>query len=773
VSPRNTFEILNDVKALVKSKGYIYALCLIILDDFHIDIEKIDQVDIRSKLNKNETLLLLGFLIQSEINVESPDSPFDLLTLKKRTYELMEELHHSTMLPFINKIKPLLEKPTADRASTQRSFFGDEGMFIEPIFYSGDGIYDFQYLEFLDRKYKYDEAWLNSSANFHFDKVKKIVAAVKSSHQKKITSVNFLGLKDNKAKILKDLKKDKSLPKEKREEQSEQFFNMLEFYQYDLLFETKAHEAKGLSPEEVTENGWKSFYRNLIDLFTISQNEFSADLNIDSFLERFSIPSDATDRNKQFQNIGDFNLIAVRPFIRIEPDRFFIPISYSLFEAVYEGPFYWMLDDNAYKDKLAENRGKAGEEIVFELLTKVFGKERVHKSIKIVSEKGRDETDIDVLCILGSKALCVQVKSKKLTQLSRRGDGAQLRKDFKGAIQDAYEQALICKARILDKKAIFFDENGGTIQLSEDIEDVYLPVVTTENYPSLAHQSRTLLEKKDSDPHALILTVFDLELSLFYLTNPYDFLYYVRQRIALMEYYIADEEMYFLGYHLLHKLWRDPEATHVVLDNEYGQLIDQNYYLFKLDINLPSKDDKIKNRWKNSRFEELCNQIAEQDSPKKTDIIFYLLDWSAEARDNLMNQFEVTKGKTKQDGKAHNMSMMSGPEGTRFGITYISWNNNSQQELIRRLFRHCRGRKYKSKADAWIGLGSLNDSPRIVDAVVFSDEKWRYDQSMEEEVKLLFEGVNKGTAISFGKKVGRNDPCPCGSGLKNKKCCGK
>jgi len=23
------------------------------------------------------------------------------------------------------------------------------------------------------------------------------------------------------------------------------------------------------------------------------------------------------------------------------------------------------------------------------------------------------------------------------------------------------------------------------------------------------------------------------------------------------------------------------------------------------------------------------------------------------------------------------------------------------------------------------------------------------------------------------KKVGRNDPCPCGSGLKYKKCCGK
>ena len=27
--------------------------------------------------------------------------------------------------------------------------------------------------------------------------------------------------------------------------------------------------------------------------------------------------------------------------------------------------------------------------------------------------------------------------------------------------------------------------------------------------------------------------------------------------------------------------------------------------------------------------------------------------------------------------------------------------------------------------------------------------------------------------IKAPKKIGRNEPCPCGSGLKHKKCCGK
>jgi preprotein translocase subunit SecA len=34
-------------------------------------------------------------------------------------------------------------------------------------------------------------------------------------------------------------------------------------------------------------------------------------------------------------------------------------------------------------------------------------------------------------------------------------------------------------------------------------------------------------------------------------------------------------------------------------------------------------------------------------------------------------------------------------------------------------------------------------------------------------------GAAPETVKREGKKVGRNDPCPCGSGKKYKKCCGK
>ena len=35
------------------------------------------------------------------------------------------------------------------------------------------------------------------------------------------------------------------------------------------------------------------------------------------------------------------------------------------------------------------------------------------------------------------------------------------------------------------------------------------------------------------------------------------------------------------------------------------------------------------------------------------------------------------------------------------------------------------------------------------------------------------DGTDAPRTVHKGKKVGRNDPCPCGSGKKYKKCCGR
>lgn len=55
---------------------------------------------------------------------------------------------------------------------------------------------------------------------------------------------------------------------------------------------------------------------------------------------------------------------------------------------------------------------------------------------------------------------------------------------------------------------------------------------------------------------------------------------------------------------------------------------------------------------------------------------------------------------------------------------------------------------------------------------LYSLPQWNNIFTEEELAKLYKEQKKSTTIVNEGPKVGRNDPCPCGSGKKYKKCCG-
>ena len=71
------------------------------------------------------------------------------------------------------------------------------------------------------------------------------------------------------------------------------------------------------------------------------------------------------------------------------------------------------------------------------------------------------------------------------------------------------------------------------------------------------------------------------------------------------------------------------------------------------------------------------------------------------------------------------------------------------------------------------------DKEKLYKNMVDAKADWLYELPMwndifdpETKKRLYLEQKKSGTVI-VGKKVGRNDPCPCGSGKKYKFCCGK
>ena len=52
---------------------------------------------------------------------------------------------------------------------------------------------------------------------------------------------------------------------------------------------------------------------------------------------------------------------------------------------------------------------------------------------------------------------------------------------------------------------------------------------------------------------------------------------------------------------------------------------------------------------------------------------------------------------------------------------------------------------------------------------------WNHGHTPNEIANLMATGKPpmKGKPVTASPKINRNDPCPCGSGKKNKQCCGK
>ncbi|MFZ2631595.1 MAG: PBPRA1643 family SWIM/SEC-C metal-binding motif protein [Desulfosalsimonadaceae bacterium] len=61
-------------------------------------------------------------------------------------------------------------------------------------------------------------------------------------------------------------------------------------------------------------------------------------------------------------------------------------------------------------------------------------------------------------------------------------------------------------------------------------------------------------------------------------------------------------------------------------------------------------------------------------------------------------------------------------------------------------------------------------------SAIFKENGWQFTIDLEpdkpEDITDLEILQNPPKTVSVEKKVGRNDPCPCGSGKKFKKCCG-
>jgi hypothetical protein len=673
-------EVFQKIETLTKQKGYVYTLSLCLFHDFFFTPEESADVNWHDRLSFQEASHLVGLLVKNGFFTDYIPSEEEYKLQAEQTYKLFQDLHTAYMRPFLDKLvetKP--GGPISEKEFKKMSdkLFGSGEMMTEPIFYGDSGAYDFQYLEFASKRYNQDKDWLKNNYNFDPDTITSDI------------------------RKLKKVSENKHYPSKKS---IQDFKSLCTFALDSFCFSDK-------------------------DFDDINENSRNALLN--SFLSKPGLS------NTNYKVPGDFNETEAKPFIKLNDDRYFIPIFFFLTESIYVSPFYWMLRDDKYRDISFKNKGVSTEQIAYELLLPVFGPPNVYKNVQIIRKKGQPKTDIDVLAVTGNKAVIIQAKSKQMTVGAKKGDEKTLKQDFKKAVQASYDQAIESRSALLESGSRFI-VNGKLVSLKEPLDDAYIICLTSENYPAVINQINTYLKKRSKDPFPVAINIFDLDILTFYLSDPYQFLYYLRQRISLSGYFNAGNEIAFLAYHLRTKLFKNPKADRIAIAEDFAQLVDANFISLRGGYHKTEAVEKLYNKWANDDFFSLIKQIKSLHEPGLTDAIFFLFDLSGDSADKVMELIKKMKDSAIKDNKTHDFSMIF--DSGNSGITYIC-SPDDRFQSSRRLVSYCTLRKYKSNSNLWIGLASSTKSPNLVDQIIFNKTPWRSNKQLRNlSNKLLLGG---------------------------------
>ena len=671
-SSRTEAEILANLEQVCQEGGFFHTFCLMVSSYLWMTPDQMATINWHKQPNEQELSLIYGLLAKHSIQLNEIPTDEAILQQVSTAIQLLEELHRhlsSTESFFNNGVRGKSEEHAEVMGKKYEEWMSSGGGMVEPIFYGGSGAYDFQYLELALKRYVKDRQWILENKGAPLEAFVDITNKLSELIQERLNH---------------------SKEQESLSEKSKEVLSTISFC--------------------------------LDDLPTINQENFKF------FITAFSFTPGSV--NGEFSGVGDYNEVHGRPVMELGNGQYCLPIYANLPESIYESPFYWMLGDKKYRDVAWENRGEATEAITHDLLVSAFSYDKVFKGVKV--KLGRtDVTDIDVLAICGNKAIIAQCKSKKLTLKARRGDGWALKNDFIQAVQDAYDQAIKSRQALLDGGYTLTDANGDAILLPENVDEAYILCVTGDEYPAVIIQARVLLEKSEAEPHPILLSIFDLDVVVHYLSDQYGLLYYLRQRSAHAGYFMANSEMELLGFHLKHKLFPDTNYDLSILGPDYAQLIDANFLTVKRNLPKGKESEKLFHSWRNESFEELVQDVKLSASSGNNkvateDLSFFLYDLAGEGADNFIKMSKEVRRWTAVDGKRHDCRIRLSND--RKGITFVSFPRpttlSDELTLNRKLTDIANFHKYRSQADEWMALASIEGSSSQFDIFGYVKDPW-------------------------------------------------
>ena len=503
------------------------------------------------------------------------------------------------------------------------------------------------------------------------------------------------------------------------------------------------------------------------ELLITKENCQDFSLNIDEFQAISSLIGVSKDT---YNTIGD---IRYHPLLQIGKESILITQN-SAFDAVL-----YHLDNlikGEYGEQFKKHKASYAENMAFEALCRIFHNDNVYRNLSYpdpTKEDGKSTAELDIAVQYGRFLILCEIKSKQLREESLAGNPSKLRSDLKANIEDSLMQTqraikYIELANIADFKEIKHSQRSLHFK-KVDIDKIYIisacyePLADIGTRLNHAHGLSLFVDKN----YPFSISISDLEVISHTSIYPSSLLHYIERRVAILhdstEWHGDELDLFsaYLDSRLLQSNFglSDDKPVNKIFSGYSGVFEDLAglYYenphdaLKTLTLRLPESVTEL--------FEELNN--VNNDSAKY--ILFQLHEFNNALLAQIVSAIKKLKNENIPCGQLRRFFFQDGDCAVNIvGTSYEQHESLSLKTLQRLIFE-----KYRCKCNKSIAFAVDTRTNRLIEFAQYIESEW----SLDEEMEKLVAQDNRGVMTIAGKRPGRNEKCPCGSGKKFKKCC--
>lgn len=468
-----------------------------------------------------------------------------------------------------------------------------------------------------------------------------------------------------------------------------------------------------------------------------------------------------------------------RPFIRLEGRvlAFDLNALFDNFYRVLQRVIFRLAPD--YKETWNVRQKELSETLPFRYLKLLLPGARVLRSVfyRTKSRSGAIEWhECDGVLIYDDHLLIVEVKAGAFTHTSPATD-------LSAHIVSL--QKLVRNPTVQGKRFLEYLQSAPSVPISDDshkeidrlrrakFRHVTVCVVTLDSFTELAARGRHLRDVGvDIGEGAVwVLSIDDLRMYADLFDNPLVFLHFVEQRMraAQSESVDVNDEIDHLGLYLRENNYSMQASDLAQAESTppafvgYGEPIDEYFAAV-----FCGEEAALPRQAMPPRLAEIIKFLGTSTIRGRSEIVSFLLNANSDTRKNISDQIEQQLHDNTALGRSKPVSTYG-----NHAFTLVTWSSPVSRDAV------------LAREHTLIVIAASGETSRLLLELEYSDQEtltavhWQRlslahladTEVARIQAKAAALLVQRVAAAQEQGKIGRNSPCPCGSGKKYKRCC--